>query len=280
MEDKKFVSLLADTTIKYLWKNNNTRKWLNEIILDKTGVDLSNYILVDNELNSGSKVKDYRLDLVFNNDKDTVILEINREYSLSGEIKGRRYLFRRAGNSFNSGDKYKNDIKTTLIMFNNYYKKNFEECKIATYTLNSKELNHTLNDIKIIEMFLPNYKKMCYYESNIDKRLFLFNATSYDEMRSIDLDKSSLYIIEELERLGMNDKFIDEYDTELVNRTMMESLKDEGYNEGRLSGLEEGRLSGIIETAKNMLKKNTDINFISECTGLSIDEINNLKKYI
>ena len=276
----KFVSLLADTTIKYLWKNNNTRNWLNEIILDKTGVDLSDYTLVDNELNSGSKVKDYRLDLVFNNDKDTVILEINREYSLSGEVKGRRYLFRRAGNSFNSGDKYKNDIKTTLIMFNNYYKKNFEECKIATYTLNSKELNHTLNDIKIIEMFLPNYKKMCYHESNIDKRLFLFNATSYDEMRSIDLDKSSLYIIEELERLGMNDKFIDEYDTELVNRTMMESLKDEGYNEGRLSGLEEGRLSGIIETAKNMLKKNTDIDFISECTGLSIDEINNLKKYI
>ena len=272
----KFVSLLADTTIKYLWKNNNTRKWLNEIILDKTGVDLSNYILVDNELNSGSKVKDYRLDLVFNNDKDTVILEINREYSLSGEIKGRRYLFRRAGNSFNSGDKYKNDIKTTLIMFNNYYKKNFEECKIATYTLNSKELNHTLNDIKIIEMFLPNYKKMCYYESNIDKRLFLFNATSYDEMRSIDLDKSSLYIIEELERLGMNDKFIDEYDTELVNRTMMESLKDEGYNEGVMAG----RLSGITEIAKNMLKKNSDIDFISECTGLSIEEINDLKKDI
>ena len=137
-------------------------------------------------------------------------------------------------------------------------------------------------------MFLPNYKKICYYKSNIDKRLFLFNATSYDEMRSIDLDKSSLYIIEELERLGMNDKFIDEYDTELVNRTMMESLKDEGYNEGvmagRLSGLEEGRLSGITERnteiAKKMLEKNSDIDFISECTGLSIEEINDLEKYI
>ena len=125
-------------------------------------------------------------------------------------------------------------------------------------------------------MFLPNYKKICYYKSNIDKRLFLFNATSYDEMRSIDLDKSSLYIIEELERLGMNDKFIDEYDTELVNRTMMESLKDEGYNEGVMAG----RLSGITEIAKNMLKKNSDIDFISECTGLSIEEINDLKKDI
>ena len=125
-------------------------------------------------------------------------------------------------------------------------------------------------------MFLPNYKKICYYKSNIDKRLFLFNATSYDEMRSIDLDKSSLYIIEELERLGMNDKFIDEYDTELVNRTMMESLKDEGYNEGRLSGITERN----TEIAKKMLEKNSDIDFISECTGLSIEEINDIEKYI
>ena len=62
MKDKKFVCLLADTTIKYLWKNDNTRQWLNEIILDKTGIDLSDYILVDNELNSGSNIKDYRLD--------------------------------------------------------------------------------------------------------------------------------------------------------------------------------------------------------------------------
>ena len=67
----------------------------------------------------------------------------------------------------------------------------------------------------------------------------------------------------------MNDKFIDEYDTELVNRTMMESLKDEGYDEGRLSGL--------IETAKNMLNYSIDINTIVKYTGLSIEEINKLK---
>ena len=33
----RFISLLADTTIKYLWKNPSTKKWFNEIILEKTG---------------------------------------------------------------------------------------------------------------------------------------------------------------------------------------------------------------------------------------------------
>ena len=47
----------------------------------------------------------------------------------------------------------------------------------------------------------------------------------------------------------MNDKFIDEYDTELVNRTMMEFLKDEGYEAGfsggKIIGIKEGKTIGI-----------------------------------
>ena len=56
----RYVSLLADTTVKYLWKNPNTKKWFNEIILDKTRINLSDYTLVDGEMNTGSKIKDYR----------------------------------------------------------------------------------------------------------------------------------------------------------------------------------------------------------------------------
>ena len=108
-EEKKFISLLADSTVKYLWKNNSTKSWFNEIILDKTGVDLSNYTLVDGDYNSGSDVKDYRTDLTFSDGKNSLINEINRSESEAGEVKGRRYLFRKASNSFNSGEPYKND---------------------------------------------------------------------------------------------------------------------------------------------------------------------------
>ena len=54
--NKKFVSLVSDTTFKYLFKNNETRYFFEEIILNKTGIDLKDYMLVDNEDNTGNFV--------------------------------------------------------------------------------------------------------------------------------------------------------------------------------------------------------------------------------
>lgn len=273
-KEKIYISMLTDTTIKYLWKNSTTRDWFNKIILDKTGVDLREYELVDGEYNSGSKVKDYKTDLTFSDKKNSVVIEMNRDYTEAGEVKGKRYLFRRAGNSFASGEEYKNDRKSVLVMLNNYKKKDFEECNTATYSLFSQELNHAYDDIKICEIYLPVYHEKSYNNlGKIDKRLWLFTCTSYEEMYNVVDDDESLYIIQELERLSMNDTFKDEYDAELVNRTMMKSVESEGYEKGKL----EGKQEQTIEIAKNLLEDNMDINFISKHTGLSKEEIESLK---
>ena len=54
-----------------------------------------------------------------------------------------------------------------------------------------------------------------------------------------------------------------------------------GMAEGRTEGIAEGRVEGRteekIEIARKMLEKGSDVSFISECTGLSIDEINNIE---
>ncbi len=49
----------------------------------------------------------------------------------------------------------------------------------------------------------------------------------------------------------------------------LNSIKEYAKNQG----IEEGK----IETAKNMLNKGMDVVLISECTGLSIEEIEKLK---
>ena len=71
----------------------------------------------------------------------------------------------------------------------------------------------------------------------------------------------------------MNNKFVDEYDYEFVQKKLMNSIKDEGYENGK----QDGEKSKQLEIAKKMLEKKLDIDFISECTGLNIDEINELK---
>ena len=61
-----------------------------------------------------------------------------------------------------------------------------------------------------------------------------------------------------------------------------EEIKERGRLEGRLEGWQKGQQEGWQkgqqEIVSNMLKKSADIAFISEMTGLPIDEIKKLKK--
>ena len=49
--------------------------------------------------------------------------------------------------------------------------------------------------------------------------------------------------------------------------------KKEGDSVGLSDGISQGSQQKAIETAKNMLQKNISVEVISECTGLSLDEI-------
>ena len=47
-----------------------------------------------------------------------------------------------------------------------------------------------------------------------------------------------------------------------------------GKKEGYFAGVADGEYQAKIETAKNFLQKNISIEVISECTGLSVEELN------
>ena len=52
--------------------------------------------------------------------------------------------------------------------------------------------------------------------------------------------------------------------------------KKAGYCEGLSDGISQGEHQAKIETAKNLVAKKISVDIIADCTGLSIDEINNL----
>ena len=79
-------------------------------------------------------------------------------------------------------------------------------------------------------------------------------------------------VIDKYERFISSEEEMEVYnarDAFLYGQTIM--LKRE-----REEGIKEGIKENQILTAKNMKKKNMDINLISELTGLSIEEIKNL----
>ena len=86
--------------------------------------------------------------------------------------------------------------------------------------------------------------------------------------------------IEEYKRFTSDDKLMRAYaarDAFLVGQKMMLSRE---RKEGKLEGIKEGKLEGeknkAISIAKNLKKSGLDIRFISENTGLSIEEIEKL----
>ena len=81
-EELKFYSLMMDTTFKYLFKNPKTRFFFKDIILYYTGIDVEDFELLDNELNSGNQYVNYRLDTILvNKDKNLILnIELNKEH--------------------------------------------------------------------------------------------------------------------------------------------------------------------------------------------------------
>ena len=63
---------------------------------------------------------------------------------------------------------------------------------------------------------------------------------------------------------------------------VLDTAREEGWEEGREKGLEEGRAEGraegIISVAKNMIAQGLDDNMISALTGLSVPEVEAIRK--
>jgi hypothetical protein len=249
---KRFIKLVSDTTFKYLWKKENTRQWLVEIIKEKTGIDLSNYRITNNEFNTGDNLKDYRTDITLTDEiNKIVIIEMQDRYSKSAMIKALLYLFRSTGILFEEGGDYNEESTTTLIMFNNFYNRQDKKNKLITHEFKAIEIEHKYDLVKSYEIYLPAYYNLKYKElSRIDKRLYLFRCKSYEEMHNIIDNEKDKKILEELERLGMNRRFVCEYDREKVNKKLMNSLKREGYIEGQRIGEIRGQKIGEIRGQK------------------------------
>ena len=111
-------------------------------------------------------------------------------------------------------------------------------------------------------------------EKDIDKLI------GGNEIMSKVIDKYKRFVADEKEMSAYNER-----DTFLYGQAvMLQYEREEGFKQGMEKGIEKGRQEGIekgikenqILTAKNMKNKNMDLNLISELTGLSIKEIENL----
>ena len=295
-KEPEFISPLYDTTFKHLWKKETSKAYLTRLVFLLTKINLEEFSLYDPEINSGNSLKDHRMDIVFVKDpkeprkSDMINVEMYKTYDNASVLKSKYYAYKLLGESMTSGDRY---FKRNLIQINlnnGKFEENKKE-KILIFKIMSTEGKYQYDDITMYNVYLSNFKDTCYTESEELARMLSFLAAdSYEEMEKIaNKDKEMLRVMEELKELAINEKFIGLYNFEREHQRMMNTERDlgkeEGLQEGMVlgeeKGLQEGKLLGKeeqnIEIAKNMLKNKIDIKMISSCTGLSIEEIENLK---
>ena len=213
-KEKRFISLLSDTTFKHLFKKEEYKEFFNVIVKSIIDMDISNFELYDAELNSGNEKRDYRLDLLLvNSDIDIIIsIEMNQFPSEVTKFKNRLYVYTLLAKSLNSGE----DVKKKYIIQINFNKEKHPYVSKASYSVMDLDTHKEIKDFKIHEVYLENYKGIRYNGDNKEEMyLSLFTATSYEELREIaGNEKEALKIVDELEKLGIDDELGAVYDNE------------------------------------------------------------------
>ena len=154
-KEKKFISLLSDTTFKHFFKIEDYKEFFNTIIKPIINMDINDFKLYDTELNSGNEKRDYRLDILLVSDLVDIIIsiEMNQFPSEETKYKDRLYVYGLLAKSLNSGE----DIKKKKVIQINFNKEKHPYDSKGSLDLMDKVTNREIKDFEIHEVYLENY---------------------------------------------------------------------------------------------------------------------------
>lgn len=162
--------------------------------------------------------------------------------------------------------------------------KNKENYKSDHGLLDKNTYEHDLKDLHFTFLELPKFKikdidklsnvleKWCYFFKYADE-------TSEEDLQKIigsDLVIKRAY--DELNQFNWTEEELNNYDRELKRILDNRAAEDAIFSLGQDKGKEEGRKEGKEEVVINMLKDGFDINTIAKITGLSSEQILEIKK--
>ncbi|MBQ8219216.1 MAG: Rpn family recombination-promoting nuclease/putative transposase, partial [Bacilli bacterium] len=230
------------------------------------------------------------VDLLLDLNGKKINIEMSNSNSIGVINRNIVYLCKIHSNELKQGDKSYSKINESIqIVFNNF---NCQKELKNTYYFRNEKGNVLSEKLRIDIINLAKVKESCYNYDDEDDYLInwckILTEANIDNFKSIShqiLTKGTTdKLVNQMNKLSGDGKMIKLY-TELSRREMefntyKEEAQEAGFKEGFSNGFNDGFNDGIkqnnIEIAKKMLDENTDINFVSRITGLSIDEISNL----
>lgn len=277
---KDLLEVRYDRLFHDLFNENemDTIEWSVMQILNAKYEDIHKKVTVQNIRlpNTYKEEKGKYVDLIVDFKGEKIIIELNN-YFLGNYMKNLLYAFNIITNHYNVGsdnnDFYNKRVKVILVNLNW-----FSTTKMANQ-VSPKEENILLYPesihkednflLKIININLVFYKKLCYNEVNQwDKLWKLLTIDNQEEMTAFTKNEKMLkHYQKKLHNLSTNN----EYKETIMNEDIIKNVDREVY-------FFAGKDEGISEMIKNMHQKGISLEIISECANLSIEEIRNILK--
>ena len=297
LEEKvKLIPMTYDKMFKSVLTSKEARGYLAEIISDITGLPknkiekdmiIKNSEYSINSISEKKKISDLVVEI-----KDSVInLEMNKYYYDGLIDRNHEYIAKIRESLVKEGETYSELKKIIQINFDNYNKYKPDDRVIIKFEMRDKEKGVEEGvGIESYHVILPNVKEKYYNEDNKDElvgKLVIMVEERYEELEKLiekyielrPVGKKMVEISRDEELQGIYDA--EEHARKVRNSIMATELKKnffEGLNKGMKKGIKEGIKSNKEEMTKNMLSKNFDKNIISEITGLSLEEIDNISQ--
>ena len=257
--DRVFKTIMCDKDNKHMMKEFLTR------LLDK---NIEEVKFLRNELPVNNiDEKEKTIDVLVKIDDEYIHIELNSQYKNYLHTRNFIYFSTVLIKKTRRGEKY--DVTSKYIHIDLTYGIKGEKEDYNKYYLMANDGKKYIKNMEIIEYNMDKIKEYWYTkkEEMIEK---------YKHLMMLDLDS------DELKKISKGDKFMEEYERKINKLNEDETFQSAmtWEEDQRLILNTEKSLSkeeGIEQTKKevvlNMLKKNIDIDTISDVTGLSNNDI-------
>lgn len=279
-----FYTCKNDRAFKEVFFNPNNSDLLKALLEFILKIKIDKLEIKKTELLSGNvNIKDKRVDAIVHTGNKKIEIEINSQYEKYLNPRNMAYICNTYQSHTLVGKEY--NQQTDIIQVNLTWGlgKNNEEMKI--YKIMNEKGELYVKNFIIYEINMDYYDKIWYSknEDEIKKNQYMIMLDlDKKELKSMPKDKIVDKYITNVTIVNDDPEFqkymSEEEDKRKIQNSLLSEAKEEGISQGYTSGINDGISKEKVSIAKNMLNKNMSMEDISDITGLSIEEINKLRK--
>lgn len=267
---------MRDKVVKKLFTSFSGYQYLARIVCEVLDLpsELFSFQIFHPSVGVNENVVNSEVDLIIEDDEAIVNIEINTSNSRNIQNKNTAYFCHLILKQIKTSKDYDKVLKKVYQINLNSYDVSHKERFITRSRLIDVETKEEVHPIlEIVDVYLAKIIKTDYTiikerKNSLEYLLYLLVCNDEKILRVVyEGDSLMEKMVDEAKELTDNFDSLLYYDYD-------ELKKQEAYELGEASGVEQNK----VEIALNMLRENTNSDFICRVTGLSLDEVEKLRR--